>query len=159
MICGPTDYDFIEGMFLIEIWCYTQSPHPTTFLSRPRGNGSDSHWYLLMISMLNFDWRVSSQTTLNDTGCISFTNVQSESTYFFSRIRFCHNMKKSKNQESIMFELRWIHSLTMFDILFFWVFFGIGIVCICCPRCVAWRQSTTTRWYVYLGLNISLRNA
>ena len=31
LICGPIDFDFIGGRFLIQIWCFTQSPHPITF--------------------------------------------------------------------------------------------------------------------------------
>jgi hypothetical protein len=28
LICGPAYHDFIEGLFLIQIWCHKQSPHP-----------------------------------------------------------------------------------------------------------------------------------
>ena len=37
LICGPTDFDFIEGRFLTKFWCYTQSPHPITFLIKAQG--------------------------------------------------------------------------------------------------------------------------
>ena len=37
LICGPIDFNFIEGRFLIQIWCYTQSPPPITFLIKARG--------------------------------------------------------------------------------------------------------------------------
>ena len=41
LICGPIDYDFIEGRFLIQIWCYTQSPHPVNIFYEGQGNRSD----------------------------------------------------------------------------------------------------------------------
>ena len=41
LICGPIDYDFIEGKFLIQIWCYTQSPHPVNIFMKVKGNRSD----------------------------------------------------------------------------------------------------------------------